>query len=125
MLLLDLQVHTRGAEGELDALGGCPEVDPHAVLVLHRRDAAAAGDCRARTDCGVGAVEIIERLQVVDRARRRRREIPTDPTDSPSTFTGYRLPRNVSVPPPQLKPIPAATDPSRSCSVASGAFAFA
>ena len=37
--------------------------------------------------------------------------MPTDPTDSPSTLTGYRLPWYVSVPLPQLKPIPAATDP--------------
>src|SRR6266545_3011542 len=45
---------------------------------------------------------------------------PASPTDSPRTLTGYFCPRYVNIPEPQLNPIPAATEPCDSSSVAAG-----
>src|SRR5215813_1710444 len=45
---------------------------------------------------------------------------PASPTENPMTLTGYLRPRYVNVPEPQLNPIPAATEPCDSSSVAAG-----
>src|SRR5215467_14157624 len=45
---------------------------------------------------------------------------PASPTENPLTLTGYLRPRYVKVPEPQLNPIPAATEPCDSSSVAAG-----
>src|SRR5215813_973978 len=45
---------------------------------------------------------------------------PASPTENPLALTGYLRPRYVKVPEPQLNPIPAATEPCDSSSVAAG-----
>src|SRR5262245_1966290 len=106
LLLLDVHGHARGTERELDSLAPRPECDSHAVLILHRRDAGAAADCGARADGGVGAVEVLELLQVVDGSRRARPRDPDRPYRKP--VDAHRIPlaavRERSAPPAEADP---------------------
>src|SRR5262249_59462172 len=80
---LDVQGQPRGPERKLASRAPGPERDAHAVLILHRRDAGAATDRRARADGGVGAVEVLEPVQIGDGSRRARPGDPDRPYRKP------------------------------------------
>src|SRR5262249_60075264 len=69
-LLLHFHLHAAGTERELDAPAGGHELHDDAVLILHRKGTTAAPHRRARGRRRVVAVEVLDRLQVVNAAAR-------------------------------------------------------
>src|SRR5256712_13017283 len=102
LLLLDLHADAARSERELRAPGRRDELDGDPVLVPHRRDRAAPGCRRSRTERRIVAVEVLDVLQLVDLAGSRDARDPNGAHPQPVHRDGVflALVAEVAVPPP-------------------------